>query len=450
MTDKEKYINRIITTRKLRDSEISIGNEGVVENFDNLIQKWMDKFSITESDIQSVLNLQSKNEIKVEIINELGKNIVTNPYSKSDLNWFNELAKVVANGFHCIANPRLGKNEIAFYGYDLDRELCIYFFEKLGEIVNRNCNIKIDEVKSSVGSFDFKSGKVNLEEWVGDDVFIESYHSGFRYSIRKEYDKHERDGKKIQDVAIYFESNKNDDFDWRYTHGSIGSTSSVPEVNYNQYVFELGQKMGQIALKKSTKSDNGLIQKKSSSLQKRNNNVVDLNKHTVFLLIDRSGSMSGYRLEQAKLGAIDYVNGAIDKGYNVGVIAFGSRIDIVSKPTSNIKHLEKAINKIRIEGLTHMADAIKAAKMYFTSRRFNRTIMIVTDGNPSGANNSPDITLQVANDCKREGIEIQCIGVEGANQDFIDKLVSKEGLGLLVNSSQLRLTMGDMVKRLGA
>jgi hypothetical protein len=70
--------------------------------------------------------------------------------------------------------------------------------------------------------------------------------------------------------------------------------------------------------------------------------------------------------------------------------------------------------------------------------------MIITDGMPDSEN----AALEAAKNAKMAGIEIMAIGTDDANQEFLDKLVSREGLGVLVDNSRLMLSIGEMAANL--
>lgn len=172
--------------------------------------------------------------------------------------------------------------------------------------------------------------------------------------------------------------------------------------------------------------------------------IID-NKNKVLILIDNSGSMWDYKLNQAKAGAIDFAKSVLNKDYSVGVITFETSINYLIKFTDKIdERFEKKINSIKSLGGTNLTDAIRMAICYFTNSRVKRTIMIVTDGMP----NNTITALEAAKDAKRLGIKVICIGTDDANQEFLDNLASEEGLGRLVSNQLLQLSMGEMASHL--
>ena len=157
-----------------------------------------------------------------------------------------------------------------------------------------------------------------------------------------------------------------------------------------------------------------------------------------FLLIDCSGSMVGEnKLEKAKAGAIDFAHNAVNKGYSVGVIAFGSQAKLVSPAVSNANDLEGSVKSIEVDGSTNMSAGLELAKKQLEmvdSSDAQRAIVLVTDGAPD----SVDQALNVAEKCKQSGISIITLGTDDADRDFLKKIASSESLAEMVSSNNLQ------------
>jgi Mg-chelatase subunit ChlD len=439
----EKILNKIRALKAQSISEFNIGNEGASVLFENKYKELLNKYNLSENDIEI------KSEAKIVFENKLGKTVIQNPFIRVNsrkierLFWYDELAKVIASGYACKANPVIDTNEITFYGYDNQRELAIFMFDVLSNIANIEAENAIKGAKESVGQFDMKTKKVLISEWLGDSEFLASFHAGFRDSINENYKFHVFDSKLINEVNDYFNKNRSSDDD----NGNNYYYSEVEIKPTWDYAFELGKKVGYVTLKKSNKPNSNLVSK-SKALSR---NVIT-NNDSVYLLIDCSDSMSGYKLEQAKQGALEFAKNATEnQNTAVGLIRFDTNVEHLIKPQTKIdKKFESKINNLGTTGYTNMLEAIKAAQLYFTNRRKKRTLVIVTDGIPTTKYGSPnpEQTLVVANEAKRDGIKIIAIGVDGAKEDFIKKLSSEEGLGILTSKEMLRLTMGEMAANL--
>lgn len=170
-----------------------------------------------------------------------------------------------------------------------------------------------------------------------------------------------------------------------------------------------------------------------------------------YILIDCSGSMMGEKLNQAKYGALQFAESAINKGYSVGLIQFDTTVKhlCASQRKSNI--LDEYLQKLYADGSTNMLGAIQMAHNLLKAYEGNRTMVIVTDGMPNdpiycmkaGAN-APIAAIDIIAKClheadmaKRDGIDIITIGTDDADQYFLKKLASKVEMGSRVKSENL-------------
>lgn len=167
----------------------------------------------------------------------------------------------------------------------------------------------------------------------------------------------------------------------------------------------------------------------------------------VYLLVDRSASMEGNKLKQAKRGALNFAKGALAIGYFTGLIQFDSSAKLVCEPYRNISVLEKGLTKLEVGDTTHIAKAINLAHSLLKGITGNRVIVIVTDGMPNGPGD-PLSSLKAGEDAKKNGIDIIAIGMDDADQEFLKRLASRLQLGLKVESRHLEKTITDSAKLL--
>lgn len=420
-------------------------NLGAVELLKAQAVKIADKYSINIDEVNTTYE-----DSKPEFINELGQSPVSNPFirlnARTNLRklWFEELAKIVAEGHHCKIDVDLESGLVLFFGFDLDREVATYMFLKLAEVANELCLEKMKISKSKVGaspSFDFKTKKQTFypKSWMEDDIFIDSFHQGFREAIAENYSNHKIDEEKMKKVESFYEENRNLS---SYNYWRNYSKKSLVQAELNESAYQIGRSCGLNVVRISKKSPSALTTKKS----------VIASEDTTIILIDRSGSMWGDKINQAIEGTLKYIETALEKKYRIGVIAFDDENTIITRPIAEVSQkVREKIEKLSTGNSTNLTDALKLAQSWFLNRNAKRVITIITDGMPtskSGYGNGESEALSVANDCKRAGIEIMAIGTDGCNQDFLDKLTSKSGYGLLVNSQRLALSVGEMAQNL--
>lgn len=167
----------------------------------------------------------------------------------------------------------------------------------------------------------------------------------------------------------------------------------------------------------------------------------------VYLLVDRSASMEGDKLDQAKKGALKFAKDALGKGYFTGLIQFDSSANLVCEPYKDVSVLEKALMKLRVGDTTHMAKAINLAYSLLKDMPGYRVMVIVTDGMPNGPGD-PESSLKAGETAKRNKIDIIAIGTDDADREFLKRLASRSELGVKVPSKNLEKTITDSARLL--
>jgi Mg-chelatase subunit ChlD len=432
----QKAIDKVKKLRRQAESETILGNEGTGFMFAEKADEVMQKFGITnDMVVDAPARLQG---------NELGKSIIANPFLKSNARtnmrhfWYESLAKLVASAYHCEISPAdRDSGQLIFYGYDLDRELAIFMFLKMAEISHELCKKEMLLAKENVGKPSvrtmFSKNVVEYPKtWIGDNIFTDSFHRGFRNTLISAYQKHNLDNDRILKVQEYFQNENT------YTKDYF-APKEISELDYA--TIQLGEKAGEIVHKKASNSPSALISTKTAGVTTRT-----IETNTVYLVLDDSGSMWGERIEQCKIGAKEFAKKCVGKGTAVGLLKFGTGVKHLLKPRMELdERFDKAIDKLKAnDGSTDMHLAIQAAHAHSINRRNKRSICLVTDGQPSDRN----ATLEAARLAKQDGVEIITIGVEGADEAFLKLLSSREGLSVLTSGSRLALTMGEMAERL--
>jgi Mg-chelatase subunit ChlD len=155
-------------------------------------------------------------------------------------------------------------------------------------------------------------------------------------------------------------------------------------------------------------------------------------RRNALLLIDTSGSMSGAKIEQAKSGAVDFAQSAIDKGYAVALAIFADRAAMVCDPTSDAAQFTRKIARLEtgvVGETTDLAAGLILADKFPTLA----AVVVVTDGA------TPQVpALGAAAALKAKGVEIICIGTDDADADFLKRLATRSDLATHVSPRNLR------------
>lgn len=440
MEDNSKIIEKIRSLSRQAESETLIGNEGAGALFADKARELLLKHKLDESVL-----VTEKAENYIPPTPNL--TVIDNPYiSKKGVRiaWFEELAKVVANGYYCATSINPITGQLSIYGYNLDRNICEQVILSLAKSADFCCNLELPKAKARSGqSYNDLKFRIKLVYPIFDkQTFIDSFHYGFREKIRESYGiSHETaPSKEVLEFA---------DLCMSYRERNI---VSIPQ----NLSSEAAKVIGGIKAQKPTNNSTSMVKK---ATLKTKNNVLSLEdklnskEREVFILIDNSGSMDWQSgsdkspMDEAKEGSIEFYKDAKEKGYKIGLISFESHAELLTRPTLDTDYFETVVNKMKPMGGTNLLAAFEKAEFEFTKGCLNKTIMIVTDGQPT---NPEEEVIRYAARLRALGIEIMAIGTSGARQELLDKLVSRKDRALLVGGGQLSLGIRKMAGLLSA
>lgn len=149
----------------------------------------------------------------------------------------------------------------------------------------------------------------------------------------------------------------------------------------------------------------------------------------VAIVIDKSGSMSGERIERAKEAATMAVNG-LGSNDIVAILAFDNTVDVVVPATkvSDKSRIAQAIANIRVAGGTGLFAGVSkgAAEVhkFLDKTRVNRVILL-SDGQANIGPSSPAELGQLGAMLARQGISVTTIGLgTDYNEDLMTQLAA--------------------------
>ncbi|MBU0498610.1 MAG: VWA domain-containing protein [Gammaproteobacteria bacterium] len=147
----------------------------------------------------------------------------------------------------------------------------------------------------------------------------------------------------------------------------------------------------------------------------------------VALVLDRSGSMSGQKLAQAKEAAIlalDYLR----RDDSLSVVIYDHRVEVLVRaaPFRDRMAVENAIRNIRAEGRTALYDGVRQGadelRRYLSETRVNRVVLL-SDGLANVGPSTPDELGQLGRRLGGEGVSVTTIGLGlGYNEDLMVRL----------------------------
>ncbi len=159
--------------------------------------------------------------------------------------------------------------------------------------------------------------------------------------------------------------------------------------------------------------------------------ISDVAKNIVFVL-DRSGSMSGKKIEQSKK-AMEFVLSNLNENDNFNIIDYDDRVEVYKQENQsyspdNLKSALSYVSGIRSGGGTNINDALMKALELLKDESRPNYIMFLTDGLPtSGVTNEMQIAENVTK-ANTLGARIFAFGVgNDVNARLLDRLTSNNG-----------------------
>ena len=117
---------------------------------------------------------------------------------------------------------------------------------------------------------------------------------------------------------------------------------------------------------------------------------------SVALVIDRSGSMGGNKISDAKTAAITFVN-QMSSNDKAAIISFSTDVTVDQTFTNDKSSLINAINNINTGGSTSVYDAVIESVNQVATQSGRKAIILLTDGLDNNSSNTIDDAVNIAN-----------------------------------------------------
>ena len=159
------------------------------------------------------------------------------------------------------------------------------------------------------------------------------------------------------------------------------------------------------------------------------------------LVLDRSGSMSGDKMERAKEAAIEAVR-RLSASDIVSLVIYDHEVETIvpAQSAANIEWIEARIRQIQTGGNTALYGGVSQGASEIrknTDRRFVSRIILVSDGIANVGPSSPDELGRMGTSLMKEGISVTTIGLgNDYNEDLMTRLAqSSDGNTYFVRDS---------------
>jgi len=158
----------------------------------------------------------------------------------------------------------------------------------------------------------------------------------------------------------------------------------------------------------------------------------DVIEKDVIFVLDKSGSMQGEKIDQAKNALKFCVKSLKDKD-RFGIIVFSTDVDeldnsLLTATKANIDKAERFIDKLEATGGTDINDALLLAIKKKPDPNRPKIIVFLTDGLPTIGVKDVDAILKNAEKSKSKSLRLFAFGVGyDVNTHFLDKLAEDNG-----------------------
>ncbi len=163
----------------------------------------------------------------------------------------------------------------------------------------------------------------------------------------------------------------------------------------------------------------------------------------VVFVLDRSGSMQGAPIEQARK-AVEACLGALGEGDHFGIVAFDNDVECLENKLfeatmGNRDKARKFLAGIDARGGTELAaglaTAVKMLEAWFPGKG-GGDVLVVTDGQVAG-------TERIMSGARTDGIRVHCLGIGAASQDrFLTQLARGTGGASRLLTPRERVDLG--------
>lgn len=162
----------------------------------------------------------------------------------------------------------------------------------------------------------------------------------------------------------------------------------------------------------------------------------------VALVVDRSGSMDGDRMEDTKRAVTNFVK-TIDESIEAGLIAFEDSASVITPVGNGRNSVLQGINSLYAGGGTNIYAGLKLAGQELDNKSGRKVIILLSDGEDGNAR----MIDEVLDELKRKNIYVYTIGVGGADTEYLSYIARKcDGKFIQADSSEV---LGEIYSAIG-
>lgn len=162
------------------------------------------------------------------------------------------------------------------------------------------------------------------------------------------------------------------------------------------------------------------------------------------MIVDVSGSMSGEPIAEARRAVSNFVNACDLNSVSVGIARFASRSEILCGLTNRASELNRAINKIDVDGkLSYGTDGkglfSRCGREFSRNNKNIKIAVVLTDGCWENSTHA----IKEAEALKNAGVKIYAVGLGEADYIFLERIASP-GCAQMIDLDNLTQAFGEI------
>ncbi|GGG09011.1 vWA domain-containing protein [Paenibacillus abyssi] len=170
-------------------------------------------------------------------------------------------------------------------------------------------------------------------------------------------------------------------------------------------------------------------------------------KRNIVMIIDRSGSMDGERIDAARLAVQNFVHD-LRENERIGVIAFSDGSFVLNPITSNLPPVMEAVGEISAGGGTNIAEALNSGMELIGRESGERVLFILSDGEDDNFS-LPETRAGIIQRANEEGVTVFAVGFGAGYETLRDvaeatggKYLAAAGLDdLMISFAEIKATL---------
>jgi Ca-activated chloride channel homolog len=151
---------------------------------------------------------------------------------------------------------------------------------------------------------------------------------------------------------------------------------------------------------------------------------VEIENQAIVLLIDTSSSMSGSKIEEIKIAAIQFVQRRDLTQDQLALVNFGYTIETIVPLIQDQNQLITGIKALKDDGNTPMGEGLELAISELQNTSLNKNILLFTDGQPNSTSN----VLINAKNAQNQNINLIAVATGDADTKFLANVTGDSNL----------------------